>query len=28
MGHHERLGAASLVLALEPEVVRMVVDRV
>ena len=26
MGHHERLGAASLVLRLEPEVVRMVLD--
>jgi ankyrin repeat protein len=26
MGHHERLGAASLVLALEPEVLRMVLD--
>mmetsp|Transcript_64560 Transcript_64560/g.154012 ORF Transcript_64560/g.154012 Transcript_64560/m.154012 type:complete len:113 (+) Transcript_64560:12-350(+) len=28
MGHHERLGAASLVRGLEPEVLRMVLDRV
>ena len=28
MGYHKRLGAVSLVLALHPEVVRMVVDQV